>query len=171
MRRRMFLSTRLSLSALLGWGAMPGAALAQGVAAPGVSIATVEISPQNALEYAFVAAMNSEAMRPAFRRALLENHVVLALTSSAPDAAPREITPAEGVRAGLIFTSSARLDTVLGPTAPRATMTGRAALERLRGKHVIINPRLAPMLVLEPEDVGRYLETPVSPATLTGPTE
>lgn len=71
----------------------------------------------------------------------------------------------------MVFTSNARIDSVLGPAAPRATMTGRAALERLRGRHVLINARLAPMLVLEPEDVAAYLTAPAEPPPLTGPTE
>jgi hypothetical protein len=165
MRRRWLLGSFLSFCAFAG------AALAQGVAAPGVSLAPPAITPRNALEQAFVAAMDSEALRPAFRRQLLASRVVLALASSAPDAPPREVTPREGVRAGLVFTSNARIDAVLGPAAPRAMMTGRAALERLRGRHVFINVRLAPMLVLEPEDVATYLAAPVEPPPLTGPTE
>ncbi len=162
---------RLILGSFLGFCALAGAALAQGVAAPGVSLAPPGITPQNALERAFVAAMDSEAARPAFRRELLQSRVVLALASSAPDAAPREITPREGVRAGMVFTSNARINAVLGPAAPRAMMTGRAALERLRGRHVLVNARLAPMLVLEPEDVAAYLAAPAEPPALTGPTE
>ncbi|MEQ1617907.1 MAG: SseB family protein [Terricaulis sp.] len=165
MRRRLFVGL------LLGSCALTGAALAQGVAAPGVSLRPAEITPQNSLEQAFLAAMGSEALRPAFRRQLLQSRVVLALASSAPDAAPRELTPREGVQAGMVFTSNARIDAVLGPAAPRAMMTGRAALERLRGRHVLINARLAPMLVLEPEDVAAYLAAPAEPPPLTGPTE
>ncbi len=166
MRRRAFLT--LSLAALAS------AANAQDVAAPGVTFGAApprQIEPQNALEYSFLAAMGSEALRPAFRRQLLESRVVLALASSAPDAAPREISPRAGVHAGLIFTGGARLDSVLGPGAPRVMLNGRAALERLRGKHVVINARLVPMLVLEPEDVAHYLETPAGAPNLTGPTE
>lgn len=165
MRRRLFTSL------FLGACALSGAALAQGVAAPGVTLGPAEITPQNPLERAFVDAMGSEALRPAFRRQLLQSRVVLALASSAADAPPRELTPREGVRAGMVFTSNARIDSVLGPAAPRAMMTGRDALERLRGRHVLINARLAPMLVLEPEDVAAYLASPVEPPPLTGPTE
>lgn len=176
---------RFLLASALGAWCLPLGARAQStppntssggaqVAAPGVSVGpqrSSQIEPQNTLEYAFLAAMGSEALRPAFRRQFLDSRVVLALASSAPDAPPREISPREGVRAGLIFTSSARIDAALGPGAGRVFLTGRAALERLRGKHVVINARLAPMLVLEPEDVARYLETPAGPPNLTGPTE
>lgn len=165
MRRRLFVGL------FIGSCALTGAALAQGVAAPGVSLGPPQITPQNPLEQAFVDAMDSEALRPAFRRQLLQSRVVLALASSAPDAAPREIAPRDGVRAGMVFTSNARIDAVLGPAAPRAMMTGRAALERLRGRHVLVNARLAPMLVLEPEDVADYLAAPAAPPPLTGPTE
>ncbi|HCK83543.1 MAG TPA: hypothetical protein DHW63_03210, partial [Hyphomonadaceae bacterium] len=61
------------------------------VAAPGVSVGpqrSAQIEPQNVLEYAFLAAMGSEALRPAFRRQFLDSRVVLALASSAPDAPP-----------------------------------------------------------------------------------
>jgi|CXWL01.1.fsa_nt_gi hypothetical protein len=167
MRRRSFVTTALA-------AALPVLARAQSptppVAAPGPQ-APPEIQPQNALEYAFVAALTNEAMRPVFRRQFMEAHVVLALASDAPDAPPREVAPREGVRAGLVFTGATRLDAALGPAAPRATLTGRAALERLRGRHVVINARLAPMLVLEPEDVASYLETPEAPPTLAGPSQ
>jgi SseB protein N-terminal domain len=162
MRRRTYLMALLGLAA--------ASAHAQ-IAAPGVSMPPVNrpaIAPQNPLEAAFVDAYHDEAARDAFRRQLLESNVVLALASSAPDAPPREIEPRPGVRAALLFTAPARIDSVLGPAAPRVVLRGRAALERLRGKHVVINPRLAPMLVLEPEDVARYLDFP---RELTGPTQ
>ncbi len=175
MHRRFLLGCALGAWCFpLGARAQDAPPAAPPVAAPGVSIGPAQsqqIDPQNTLEYAFIAAMGSEALRPAFRRQLLDSRVVLALASSAPDAPPREINPREGVRAGLIFTSGARIDAALGPGAGRVFLTGRAALERLRGKYVVINARLAPMLVLEPEDVARYLETPAGPPNLTGPTE
>jgi hypothetical protein len=155
---------RRALLPLLAAAALTPSAFAQG-AAPGVTFRAEgppAIEPQNALERAFLDAMANEALRPPFRRQLLESRVALALASSAPDAPPRELTPREGVRAALIFTSGQRIDAVLGPSSPRVWLTGREALERLRGKHVVINARLVPMLVLEPEDVARYLETPVS---------
>jgi hypothetical protein len=102
-------------------------------------------------------------MRPVFRRQLLEAHVALALASAEPDAAPLEIEVREGAAAGLVFTSARRLDEVLGANTPRIVLTGRAAFERLRGKNVVINAQLTPMLTLEPDDVARYLEAPVSP--------
>lgn len=137
---------------------------------PASGLALRPIEPANALERAFVSALTNAEMRPVFRRQLLESHIALALTSDAPDAAPLEIPLREGVSASMLFTSAERLNTILGPNAPRAIMTGRAALERLRGKNVILNARLMPMLTLEPEDVARYLETPASPAS-AGPTQ
>ena len=128
------------------------------------------IEPANALERTFVAALSNEAMRPVFRRQLLESHVALALASNAADAPPLEMSLRQGVSAAVIFTSTERLDEVMGPATPRAVMTGRAALERLRGKNVIINLRLMPMLTLEAEDVDRYLETPASPGS-AGPAQ
>src|SRR5262245_3786190 len=67
------------------------------------------ITPQNALEYAFVSAFNNEGMRPIFRRYLMETHVALPLVDDSPDAAPREMTTREGFRGGVIFTSEQRL--------------------------------------------------------------
>lgn len=128
------------------------------------------IEPANALERTFVAALDNAAMRPVFRRQLLESHVAIALASNAPDAPPLEMSLREGVSSAVIFTSAERLDQVLGPSSPRAVMTGRAALERLRGKNVIINLRLMPMLTLEAEDVDRYLATPASPGS-AGPSQ
>lgn len=165
MRRRHFFAAALAAAAL------PGAGRAQTpAAAPATPPAPQPIQPQNALEYAFVAALTNAEMRPVFRRQLLEGHVALALTSTQANAPPREIIIREGHSAGLVFTSVARLETVLGADTPRAILTGRAALERLRGKNVVINARLAPMLTLEPEDVARYLATPVSP-TSAGPAQ
>lgn len=161
---------RRNLIAAIFAAALPGAALAQTQAAPATPPAPQPIQPQNALEHAFVAALTNAEMRPVFRRQLLEGHVALALTSAQANAPPREIVIRDGLSAGLVFTSVARLEAVLGPDTPRAILTGRAALERLRGKNVVINARLAPMLTLEPEDVARYLATPVSP-TSAGPAQ
>jgi hypothetical protein len=103
-------------------------------------------------------------MRPIFRRYLLDTHVALAMTGAGADAALREVDvrqPDGGTeRAVAIFTSSARVDTVLGEDAPRIMISGRAAFERARGKNVVINFHLIPMLTLEPEDVARYLAQP-----------
>lgn len=118
------------------------------------------IEPQNALEYAFVSAFSNEGMRPIFRRYLMETHVALPLVDDTPDAAPREMTTSEGFRGGVIFTSEQRLRTVLGPRAAHIMINGRAALTRLVGKNVVINPGLVPFLTLEPRDVAAYLATP-----------
>lgn len=159
------------LSAALGLAAAPAMALAQTQQPPAAAPREPPpITPQNDLERAFLAALRNPAARPAFRRQLLDSHVTLALTASAPDAPAFELPLREGVTAGLIFTSPARLDSVLGPSAPRAVLTGRAALTRLRGRNVILNARLTPMLTLEAEDVEAYLAAPVSPAS-AGPTQ
>ena len=118
------------------------------------------IEPQNALEYAFVSAFSNEGMRPIFRRYLMETHVALPLVDDTPDAAPREMTTREGFRGGAIFTSEQRLQSVLGPETPHVMINGRAALTRLVGKNVVINPGLVPFLTLEPRDVAAYLATP-----------
>jgi hypothetical protein len=118
------------------------------------------ITPQNALEYAFVSAFNNEGMRPIFRRYLMETHVALPLVDDSPNAAPREMTTREGFRGGVIFTSEQRLQSVLGPDQPHIMINGRAALTRLVGKNVVINPGLLPFLTLDPRDVAAYLATP-----------
>jgi hypothetical protein len=127
------------------------------------------ITPQNALEYAFVSAFNNEGMRPIFRRYLMETHVALPLVDDSPDAAPREMTTREGFRGGAIFTSEQRLQSVLGPNQPHVMINGRAALTRLVGKNVVINPGLLPFLTLEPRDVAAYLATPGESSA--GPTQ
>lgn len=119
------------------------------------------IEPQNALEYAFVSALSNEGMRAVFRRYLLDTHVALALADEA-DETPLEVDVRQDFRACAMFTSAARAQAVLGADSPHVMINGRAALERLRGKNVVINYRLRPMLTLEPEDVARYLETPGS---------
>lgn len=161
MHRRTFITM-----ALAAW---PLAAAAQAQEqeqedAPAQGLALQAIEPENALEQAFVAALDNEAMRPIFRRLLLDAPVALALASDAADAAPLERPLPDGAAAGFIFTSAARLDAVLGASAPRAVISGRAALERLRGKYAVLNYRLAPMLTLEPDDIARYLETPETPS-------
>lgn len=128
-----------------------------------------QIEPQNALEWAFLQALENERLRPSFRRYLMETHVALALAHDATDAPPRELPLRRDFRAAAIFTSSARMDSVLGPAAPRVVINGRAALERVRGKNVAINPGLTPMLTLEPEDVATYLATPGTASA--GPTQ
>lgn len=159
MRRRLFLAG--SIVAVTA----PGLALAQSqtppAAAPaGPPPARARIEPQNALEYAFVDAIDNEDLRPAFRRELLISQVALALSAREPGAPPRSIELRPGFRACLIFTSPARARAVMGPNAPMLTATGREALERVRGTNVVININLAPMLVLEAEDVETYLALP-----------
>lgn len=146
------------------------------VAAPGISlgepapsVAVAPIEPENALEYAFVSALTNETMRPVFRRYLMDTHIVLAMTNARDNAEPLEVEMQGGQRAAAIFTSATRINAVLGADAPRITLNGRAALERLDGKNVVINFRLIPMLTLEPEDVARYLAAPGSASA--GPTQ
>jgi len=154
MRRRKFIAIAAALTAA------PGFAFAQEDAQ---QPALQPIDPANALERTFVAALNNEALRPAFRRQLLESQVALALASTAADAPPRLAEFRPGQRTGFIFTSATRMNGVAGAAAPRAMLSGRAALQRLRGNYAIVNYGLAPMLTLEPEDIVRMLETPVAP--------
>jgi hypothetical protein len=162
MRRRSFMTAALAASAL------PSLARAQ--AAPAAAPAPDRpIQPTTPLEFAFVAALSDERMRPIFRRYLLDTSVALALTGEGNDAAPLEVEVREGWRGGAIFTTAARLDEVLGVNVPRITLNGRAALERLRGKNAVINYRLVPMLTLDDEDIEIYLATEGSASA--GPTQ
>lgn len=160
----------LLISAL---GAWPTAAFAQtqqpAEQRPAQQQQPPTITPQNALEYAFVSALTNQNMRPIFRRYLMETHVALALTSAEDDAPVREIRVRDGFNAGAIFTSEQRLRQVLGEDAPHIIINGRAAFTRLAGKNVVINPGLAPMLTLEPADVAAYLLTPGESSA--GPTQ
>jgi len=168
MRRRLFLSAAIA--------AVATPALAQTTpAAPATETPTSApaagrvIEPVNALEYAFVSALTEPDMRPIFRRYLIDTHVVVATVSADADAAPLEVDVGGGFRAVAIFTSAQRVDEVLGADAPRIVINGRAALERLEGKNVVINYQLVPMLTLEPDDVARYLEPPGEASA--GPTQ
>ncbi len=130
----------------------------------------VPIEPANALERTFIAALDNPEFRPIFRRQLLDLNVALVVASAEANAPPLEVEVSEGRRASFIFTSSERVDQVMGPNTPRQVMTGRAALERLRGKNIVLNPRLMPMLTLEPEDIVAYLAAPV-PRASAGPAQ
>lgn len=136
-----------------------GLALSQAEALAQAAFSTAPIAPQNPLEADFVAAFDSEAMRPVFRARFLESQVALAMESAAPDASPLK-RPVRGAPSALIYTSPARLANVLGESAAYQEMTGREALERLRGGPAAINFGLAPMLTLEAEDVDRFLLIP-----------
>jgi hypothetical protein len=125
--------------------------------APNAPLAVRPIEPQNALEYAFVQALTNENMRPIFRHYLMDTHVALAMSSAEAGAEPKEVVLQNGAHAIAVFTSSERVDTVLGEDAPRIMIAGRAAFERARGKNIVINYHLIPMLTLEPDDVAGYL--------------
>ncbi|MGD9966654.1 MAG: hypothetical protein AB7T59_09055 [Hyphomonadaceae bacterium] len=129
------------------------------------------IVPETDLERTFLAAFSDESMRTAFRRQLLESQIVLALANNAPDAPPLERDLPNNNRAAFIFTSLARAEAVMGPAAPRRLMTGRAALERLRGKYLIVNYSLEPMLTLEPDDIERFLAMPRTGVPSAGPSQ
>ena len=134
---------------------------------------TIELqsyAPSNALERTFISAYRSEAMRPAFRRQFLESHVLVVTASNAPDAPPLLRTLRGEDRAALIFTSGALLDQRLGPATPRVSLTGRAALQRLRENHVVINFGYAPMLMLDPPGVAGFLGIPATPES-AGPSQ
>lgn len=155
MLRRTLLISALSVWPAAAWAQTPPAATPP----QGPPRAPAPITPQNALEYAFVSALTNENMRPIFRRYLLQTHVALALSAPGDDSPPREVRVREGFNAGAIFTSEQRLRQVLGPDAPHVIINGRAALTRLVGKNVVINPGLVPMLTLEPPDLAAYLAT------------
>ncbi|MEQ1491374.1 MAG: SseB family protein [Terricaulis sp.] len=127
------------------------------------------MTPENALEYAFVSALTNPNMRPIFRRYLMETHVALALTSADDNSPPRTVRVRDGFTAGAIFTSEQRLTHALGADAPHIMINGRAALTRLVGGNVVINPGYVPMLTLEPTDVAAYLMTPGESSS--GPTQ
>ena len=177
MRRGQFLGLLLvALSA-----ANPAQAQ-QGVSTPaGASPAPTLIEPRNALEHAFVDALNHEELRPAFRRQFLTSYVALAIAARDPQATPRMIEVRPGIRAGLIFTSGARAQEVMGQQAPVLMITGRQALERLREQNAVININLAPALALEAEDIEAMLAMPdesltpppvlPTPPRLAGPTQ
>ncbi len=162
-------------------GAWPASAFAQTAApqapaarpqTPAPQAASSEpppITPTNALEYAFVSAFTNEGMRPIFRRYLMETHVALALTDADDNSPPRRMSVRGGFTGGAIFTSEERLTEALGADAPHIMINGRAALTRLVGGNVIINPGYSPMLTLEPTDVAAYLMTPGESSS--GPTQ
>lgn len=154
MRRRTF------VAAVVAGLTAPAAGRAQTppvAAPPPQARRSPQIEPQNELEESFIEAFDTEALRPAFRRTFLASDVALAISAREPGAPPRSVQLRPGLRACLIFTSSARARAVMGQDAPFLMMTGRAALERVRGANVIININLNPTLVLEPEDVDEYL--------------
>ncbi|MGD9979681.1 MAG: hypothetical protein AB7H66_13900 [Hyphomonadaceae bacterium] len=170
MRRRSLIIGLLAATA-------PGVALAQTPNPQGGNTArrpqALEnpIVPETDLERTFLAAFSDESMRTAFRRQLLESNIVLALANSAPDAPPFERPLPNNQSTTFIFTSVARASAVMGPAAPRRVMTGRAALERLRGKYLIINYSLEPMLTLEPDDIDLFLAMPRSGTQSAGPSQ
>jgi hypothetical protein len=149
-----------SLSAL----ALPATAWAQTALAPEPP---APIEPQNALEQAFLAAFVNEDLRQGFRRLFLVSRVAMALSSRDPSTPPRQIHIAPNLSACLIYTSAARAVSVMGANAPIVMLTGREALERMRGTNVIINMNLNPRLTLEAADIDAYLampnETPAPP--------
>lgn len=157
-------------------GASQGGAAAPGVAAPGVhangatqSASTPQraaIEPANALERAFVGAAHQENQRAAFRRTFLDAQVALATVSADANAAPRLVRLGPAGEACLIFTSDARATQIMGARSPRRMMTGREALQRLRGAHlVIININMDPYLTLDAAGVDAFLGADAAPAT------
>lgn len=150
------MNRRTVLTGALAMAATPGLVLAQTTPTPRPPAPTL-ITPENELERAFIAALADASQRQAFRREFLASQVALAMTSDAADAAPREVELRPELRAAAIFTSTTRLNGVLGPASARRVLSGRQALTLLRGKNVVLNYRLAPMLTLEPTDVAEWL--------------
>jgi hypothetical protein len=125
--------------------------------------ATPFIEPQNELERALVAATDQgagDAQRNAFRRLFLRSNVALALSANAPEAPPAQIQLPGGVNTCLIFTSSARATEIMGESTPRIVLTGRQALERVRGTNVVININRRPYLTLDAAGVDGFLSLP-----------
>jgi hypothetical protein len=125
---------------------------------------TPYIEPENALERTFIAAMDNPDMRAVFRVQFLESQVALALSSREPSAPPRMINLPTGARACLIFTSPARANAIMGDEAAYRVMTGREALELVRGANVIININLRPYLTLDSDGINSFLAIPETPA-------
>jgi hypothetical protein len=130
---------------------------------------TAYIEPENALERTFIAAMDNADMRPVFRRQFLESDVALALSSREPSAPPRSINLPTGARACLIFTSPARAAAVMGDEGAYVVLSGREALERVRGANVIININSRPYLTLDSEGIDSFLAIPPPPAAAPAP--
>lgn len=146
---------RRALIAMLGFAALPASTWAQQQRAPRTP--PPPITPENELERVFLAALADAEARPMFRRTFLASQVSVAMTNAEADAEPLELTFG-ALRTGAIFTSTSRQDAILGPASARRVMSGRQALQRLRGKNVVINMMMTPMLTLEPEDVAAFLE-------------
>lgn len=128
--------------------------------------ARTAIEPANDLERAFVTAAHQANARAAFRRTFLASQVALATVSAAANAPAREIRLGPGGDACLIFTSNARATQIMGPNSPRQLMTGRQALERIRGAHlVIININMDPYLTLDAAGIEAFLGAEAAPAT------
>jgi hypothetical protein len=169
MLRRTLLVSALAAASPAAWAQS---------AAPGGATATAQteqpelqtFTPSNALEQTFIAALSNAAMRPAFRRQFLESHVLLVTASNAADAPPLLRQLRGDDRAALIFTSAALMEQRLGPETPHVSLTGRAALLRLRQNHVVINFGYAPMLMLDPPGVAGFLDIPATPES-AGPAQ
>ena len=162
MQRRTFLAAMLAAAA-----ASP--ALAQPQQTP-PSLPIIE--PQNALERALLAATDpgaGEPQRDAFRRLFLRSDVALVLSSNSPDAPPAQIEPRAGYRTCLIFTSSARVTEIMSANTPRAVVTGRQALERVRGTNVVININRRPFITLDAEGIEGFLALPEGRAAAPQP--
>lgn len=158
------------------------AAAPAGVVAPGINAnagaahatpTRTAIEPANDLERAFVNAARQANARAAFRHTFLSSQVALATMSAAPNAPPREIRLGPGGDACLIFTSNARATQIMGANSPRQLMTGRQALERIRGAHlVIININMDPYLTLDTAGIEAFLAAEATPgAPSAGPSQ
>jgi hypothetical protein len=160
----------------------PHATPPSGVAAPGVNAnasgahaapTRTAIEPANDLERAFVTAAHQASARAAFRRSFLASQVALATMSTAANAPAREIRLGPGGDACLIFTSNTRATQIMGANSPRQLMTGRQALERIRGAHlVIININMDPYLTLDAAGIEAFLAAEAAPtAPSAGPSQ
>lgn len=153
-----------------------------GVAAPGINAnasaanaapSRSAIEPTNDLERAFISAAHQASARAAFRRTFLTSQVALATMTAAANSPARQVRLGPGGDACLIFTSNARATQIMGSQAPRQLMTGREALERIRGAHlVIININMDPYLTLDAAGIEGFLGAEAAPtAPSAGPAQ
>jgi hypothetical protein len=124
-------------------------------------------TPVNELERLLVAAATDPAARPEFYRQLLE--LPLFMIYEGKPERPGEFTadkntsfeirmlPIEGTAHAPLFTSAERLSAVAGQEAGYVSMKGRAALEMLRGGHLVINPGSDYAIALTPTNIDSIL--------------
>jgi len=154
MRRRTFISVMLASAAAPATAAAQITLGGDGLGGP----TPPHISPENELERTLIDATYFDpSQRQAFPHVLLRSEVAIAMVSDAPDSEPMIVTTSAGQHCVAMFTSPARLSSVLGPAVQQLVLTGRQALQRYHDKSIALNEGLAPYIVLEADDITRYL--------------